>query len=64
MAAWAVIVPSVAAVTVVAPVVTVSLGFASRIPAQGEPPGSLLHEADVSMYQAKNQGRNQVGAAG
>jgi hemerythrin len=44
----------------VAGVVTISVGVTSRIPRQGESSASLVQEADVAMYQAKEKGRNQV----
>jgi diguanylate cyclase (GGDEF)-like protein len=44
----------------VAGVVTISVGVASRVPRQGESSASLVQEADVAMYQAKEKGRNQV----
>ncbi|MBU4564477.1 MAG: GGDEF domain-containing protein [Desulfarculus sp.] len=42
--------------------VTLSMGIAEFIP--GETVDDLLHRADQAMYQAKNQGRNQVEVAG
>ncbi|MHC1713899.1 MAG: diguanylate cyclase [Solidesulfovibrio sp.] len=48
----------------VAPVVTVSIGLAVRVPVDGETPDSLLRDADDCLYQAKHRGRNQVVAAG
>ena len=44
----------------VAGVVTISVGVASRVPRQGESSASLVQEADVAMYQAKEKGRNQI----
>ena len=44
----------------VAGVVTISVGVASRVPRLGESSASLVQEADVAMYQAKEKGRNQV----
>jgi two-component system cell cycle response regulator len=42
--------------------VTVSIGVSAR-QAGDASPGDLLKRADVALYQAKNQGRNQVVAA-
>lgn len=42
--------------------VTLSMGIAEFIP--GETVDHLLHRADQAMYQAKNQGRNQMVVAG
>ena len=39
--------------------VTLSIGIAEFVP--GETVDHLLHRADQAMYQAKNQGRNQMG---
>jgi diguanylate cyclase (GGDEF)-like protein len=47
----------------VAPVVTISIGLAARVPVDGETPDSLLRDADDCLYQAKHHGRNQVVAA-
>lgn len=44
----------------VSQVVTVSVGVAVASPHRGENPYSLLQAADVALYQAKAQGRNQV----
>ena len=41
-------------------IVTISVGVASCVPLLGQLPECLIHEADVAMYQAKAQGRNQV----
>lgn len=45
-----------------APVVTVSLGVASRRPQKGDTHSSLVHEADLALYRAKSNGRNRVAA--
>lgn len=47
----------------VAPVVTVSLGVAARVPAAGTSSDSLLKDADAALYAAKREGRNRVGFA-
>ncbi|WP_263385247.1 GGDEF domain-containing protein [Granulicella arctica] len=44
----------------VAPIVTISIGVASRIPEYGQDPRELLGDADAALYRAKDQGRNQV----
>ena len=41
-------------------IVTVSLGVASVIPVNGQPPESLVRAADRALYQAKQAGRNCV----
>ena len=43
-----------------APVVTVSIGVAWRIPEPDTPPNDLIAEADTHLYQAKHAGRNRV----
>jgi len=43
-----------------APILTVSIGCAALIPAQGEPAARLISLADERLYRAKRQGRNQV----
>lgn len=43
-----------------APVVTVSIGMAWRTPELNAQPADQLAEADILLYQAKNQGRNSV----
>lgn len=40
--------------------VTVSLGVATQIPHSDSSVTSLIAQADAALYQAKNQGRNQV----
>ncbi len=44
----------------VVPVVTISVGVASCIPAEGETAGKLMAEADAALYRAKQDGRNCV----
>lgn len=44
----------------VAPCVTVSAGAATVIPVDGQPVSQLIEMADMSLYQAKLAGRNQV----
>ena len=48
----------------VEPVVTVSLGVASCSPQRGQDPASLVLSADRALYQAKQNGRNQVRSPG
>lgn len=48
-----------------AEVVTVSVGWASMVPAAGTLPAAIIASADGALYQAKNAGRNCVkGRAG
>ncbi len=42
------------------PFVTISLGVAACLPAEGMAMGSLVLEADAALYRAKNAGRNRV----
>jgi len=44
-----------------APVVTISVGLGSRVPADESTSETLLQEADAALYQAKRNGRNRVG---
>ena len=39
--------------------VTVSIGIATQIPQSGKSVKNLITQADVALYQAKDQGRNQ-----
>jgi diguanylate cyclase (GGDEF)-like protein len=41
-------------------VVTISVGVACLLPADGEPPRVLIEAADAGLYQAKRTGRNKV----
>lgn len=40
--------------------ITLSAGFACRVPEPGEHAGALLREADAALYRAKRDGRNCV----
>jgi diguanylate cyclase (GGDEF)-like protein len=44
----------------VVPVVTVSVGYASTVPAIGETPARLVDLADEALYRAKDAGRNRI----
>ena len=46
----------------VTPWVTVSMGLASMVPADGASPGDLIKRADALLYQAKASGRNRYSA--
>lgn len=41
-------------------VVTVSLGIATMVPQYMDQPASLIAQADLALYEAKQKGRNQV----
>jgi diguanylate cyclase (GGDEF)-like protein len=47
----------------VAPVVTISLGVAARVPSDEDSSDLLVMEADAALYQAKRDGRNRVAVA-
>ncbi len=44
----------------VAPVVTISLGVAARVPSDEDSVAALIADADAALYRAKNEGRNRV----
>jgi two-component system chemotaxis family response regulator WspR len=41
-------------------IVTISVGAATRVPSQTEPVTTLIEAADVGLYRAKRDGKNQV----
>lgn len=43
-----------------APILTISIGCAARVPVQNEPAARLISQADKRLYMAKRQGRNQA----
>ncbi len=43
---------------------TISVGVATAIPERGSQPETLIAAADKALYEAKNNGRNQVRSAG
>ncbi len=45
----------------VEPFITLSIGIASHIPRFPEKAEELLHNADMALYQAKENGRNRIG---
>ncbi|MGP1384497.1 MAG: diguanylate cyclase domain-containing protein [Thainema sp.] len=47
----------------IAPCITLSLGVATLIPASDQKSDELIHQADMALYHAKNQGRDRVVAA-
>lgn len=46
--------------SVAGPWVTVSIGVSSRAPQVGETPETMLYDADMALYAAKQLGRNRV----
>lgn len=44
----------------VSQIVTLSQGISSTIPVRETSPESLIHDADLALYHAKSQGRNQL----
>jgi diguanylate cyclase len=46
--------------SVTGPYVTVSIGVSSRTPQVNETPDSMLYDADMALYMAKQLGRNRV----
>jgi two-component system chemotaxis family response regulator WspR len=45
-------------------VVTISIGAATLVPSQTEPLTTLIEAADVALYRAKRDGKNQVAVTG
>ncbi|HEB68208.1 MAG TPA: diguanylate cyclase, partial [Desulfobulbus sp.] len=43
---------------------TISVGVATAVPERGSQPETLVAAADQALYEAKNNGRNQVCSAG
>ncbi len=46
--------------SLVADIVTISLGVGVHLPKNGESPDVLVKKADVALYRAKNSGRNRI----
>jgi two-component system chemotaxis family response regulator WspR len=45
-------------------VVTISIGAAMIVPSAAEPVTTLIEAADVGLYRAKRDGKNQVAVSG
>jgi two-component system chemotaxis family response regulator WspR len=45
-------------------VVTISIGAATLVPSAVEPVTTLIEAADVGLYRAKHDGKNQVAMSG